>query len=283
MTTPQKQYQNVSFAELMNYARINPHRTRTLSAPMDRMAPSAIETEDQQQKKNSLSSMGLDHYYTVSLDPTGILGVLMFLQHAHEYGWMHPNDRITAVSTLATEMQSRSDEWKNTALARKRKKIYELISQSYNQTPMKKEEDALLLYEGISALYPFHFLLVRAAVVTEDGDGNRDSDHKEKGDVFFSSEPATWKSDHTVCVADYNGHWLAQHMDASEPAAWDTWLLYMEQHGWTIHWPEIDSTKADLVEKLSVYPSWKDTDKKLLKAELGRRLGKEQTLAALRR
>ena len=57
-----------------------------------------------------------------------------------------------------------------------------------------------------------------------------------------------------------------------------TWLSNSEQGGWIVKWPEIDGTKTDIVEQLSLLPNWQVTDKKLTKEILSARLGKYNTI-----
>jgi hypothetical protein len=66
----------------------------------------------------------------------------------------------------------------------------------------------------------------------------------------------------------------------SEQAAQDlhkilaNWLSTIEQTGWIVQWPEVDGTKTEIVEQLSVLPTWQITDKKLVKEVLAVRLGR---------
>jgi hypothetical protein len=52
----------------------------------------------------------------------------------------------------------------------------------------------------------------------------------------------------------------------------------MEQTGWIIQWPESDLTKKELVERLSILPTWKETDQKLVKDVLSVRLGRAMVI-----
>jgi hypothetical protein len=51
-------------------------------------------------------------------------------------------------------------------------------------------------------------------------------------------------------------------------------LSTIEQTGWIIQWPEVEGTKTEIVEQLSVLPTWQITDKKLVKEVLAVRLGR---------
>ena len=57
-----------------------------------------------------------------------------------------------------------------------------------------------------------------------------------------------------------------------------SWLSTVAQTGWIIQWPEVDATKAELVEHLSVLPTWQITDKKLTKDVLAARLGRANSI-----
>jgi hypothetical protein len=58
-----------------------------------------------------------------------------------------------------------------------------------------------------------------------------------------------------------------------------TWLSTVEQKGWTVQWPEVEGTKTELIDKLIMYPDWKETDRKMLKETLAARLGRLQTIS----
>jgi len=56
------------------------------------------------------------------------------------------------------------------------------------------------------------------------------------------------------------------------------WIINIQQKGWIVHWPEIDETKTELVNKLIMFPDWQETDRKFTKDQLSIRLGKLTTL-----
>ena len=65
MTTPAKQYQNVSYKELITYSENNPNRNRTLdSIEILSVKPS---------QETSLDNLGLKGYSAFNLNPTGIV------------------------------------------------------------------------------------------------------------------------------------------------------------------------------------------------------------------
>jgi hypothetical protein len=57
----------------------------------------------------------------------------------------------------------------------------------------------------------------------------------------------------------------------------------MEQKGWVVQWPEVEGTKTEIVEQLSRFPTWQETDKKLLRETLALRLGKANALRVFAR
>jgi hypothetical protein len=189
----------------------------------------------------------------------------------------------------STKLQQQTDDLKNTSLARKRKKIHDLIAVSYNGGTFQ-EKDYLDLYHGLSLMTKQHFILLKEAVqdhIEDPLSERRGMDHEakcessHKGEIVFSSDPTTWKHDHTLWVADYRGRWVAIpseiHAQPLSTIAAD-WLCTMEQHGWTVQWPEIEATKIELIEQLSGLPTWKETDRKLTKDVLSVRLGRALSL-----
>lgn len=286
MTTPAKVYQEVRFDELMSYASKNPNRHRTL-APIE-IRKHTVEHED-----TGLDAIGLEGYVAVPMDPTGIVSILLCIQNPGEYGLMQMNQRTLLLSELCNQLQTDTDQLKNTSLARSRKKLYELIAKAYQQGPLE-EKDHLLLYHGIEHLRQLQFVMLNDAVQEQTtGDKKEEEDtevcasaaDEKKGTVHFSSNPIHWKHDHPVWVADLKGGWLAvPHHDSAQSmeSCMIPWLQGMEEKGWTIMWPEVDGTKVELVEKLSRYPSWTEDQRKTLKDVLARRLGKEQALDVFR-
>jgi len=103
-----------------------------------------------------------------------------------------------------------------------------------------------------------------------------------KGEILFSSPPNTWKRDTPTWVVDYRAQWVAipSEQNAIQMNQWlSTWLSTVEQKGWAVRWPEVDGTKTELIDKLIVYPEWKETDRKMLKETLAARLGRLQTMS----
>jgi hypothetical protein len=124
------------------------------------------------------------------------------------------------------------------------------------------------------------FVILKEMVQDQIEDGTQ-YNSSLKGEILFSSDPTTWKREHPIWIADYRGRWVAlpTEMNAQPLTTFlSEWLTTIEQHGWVVQWPEVDATKVELVERLSVLPNWKDTDRKLTKDILSVRLGKTSTL-----
>lgn len=268
MTTPVKQYQNVSFKELISYSENNPNRNRTLdSIEILSVKPS---------QETSLDKLGLKGYSAFNLNPTGIMSLFACIQDPSTYSLSNRGARTQIIIELTTKLQEQTDELKNTALSRKRKKVYELIGASYNGTAFE-DKDYLDLFSGLALMRNIHFVLMKSAVQENIEEGEKQYDSSLKGEIVFSSDPSTWKLDNTIWIADYRARWVAI---PSEQNSQDlhkiigNWLSTIEQTGWVIQWPEFDGTKTEIVEQLSVLPTWQVTDKKLTKDVLAARLGR---------
>jgi hypothetical protein len=272
MTTPTKQYQNISFKELIAFSQNNPNRTKTLNSIEIVAVKPTLET--------SLDKLGLNGYKAFALNPTGLLSLIVCIQDPNAYSFSPKNVRTQKIIDIATSLQEKTDELKNTYLARKRKKIYELIGAAYNGKVMDDKEYGDL-FAGVSQLLNTNFVLMKSAEQENIEEGEKQYDSSLKGEVVFSSEPINWKREQPVWVADFRARWVAI---PTENNAIDihkilgTWLTTIEQTGWIIQWPEIDETKTELVEQLSVLPTWKPEDKKLTKDVLAVRLGRAKSI-----
>ena len=268
MTTPIRQYQNVSFKELISYSENNPNRNRTLDS-IEILATAPPQ-------ETSLDKLGLNGYTAFTLNPTGVVSLFTCIQDPTTYSLSARGARMQLIIDLTTKLQEQTDELKNTALARKRRKIHDLIGASYNGTTFE-DKDYLELFSGLSYLQNCHFVLMKSAVQEDIEEGKKQYDSSLKGEIVFSSDPFTWKRENPVWVADYRARWVAI---PSELGAQDlhkllgTWLSSVEQTGWVVQWPEVDWTKAEIIEKLSTMPIWQATDKKLSKELLAARLGR---------
>jgi len=269
MTTPAKKYQNVSYKELIQFSEHNPNRHRVLESIE---VPTTLSD-------SSLDSLYLKGYTSLHLNPAGILSVISCISDPALYSLSPEHTRIEQLIELSTSLQKQTDGLKNTSLMRKRKKLHDLIAASYNGSKIE-EKDYLDLYHGLSIMCQTQFVLLKEMVQDQIEDGTQ-YNSSLKGEILFSSDPTTWKREHPIWIADYRGRWVAlpTEMNAQPLTTFlSEWLTTIEQHGWVVQWPEVDATKVELVERLSVLPNWKDTDRKLTKDVLSVRLGKTSTL-----
>jgi hypothetical protein len=272
MTTPIKQYQNVSFKELIAYSEKNPNRNRALESIEIVPVKPVLETP--------LDKLGLNGYKAFALNPTGLLSLIVCIQDPNMYSFSPKNVRTQKIIDIATSLQEKTDELKNTYLARKRKKIYELIGAAYNGKVLDDKEYTDL-FAGVSQLLNTNFILMKSAEQENIEEGEKQYSSSLKGEVVFSSEPINWKRDDPVWVADFRARWVAIPTENNAPDIHKivgTWLSTIEQTGWIIQWPEMDGTKTEIVEQLSTLPTWKPDDKKLTKEVLAIRLGRAKSI-----
>jgi hypothetical protein len=272
MTTPVKQYQNVSFKELVSYSENNPNRTRTLdSIEILSVKPS---------QETSLDKLGLKGYTAFNLNPTGVISLFACIQDPSTYSLSNKGARTQIIIDLTTKFQEQTDELKNTSLARKRKKIYELIGSSYNGSVFE-DKDYQDLFAGLAQIRNIHFVLMKSAVQEGIEEGEKKYDSSLKGEVVFSSDPSTWKQENTIWIADFRSRWVAIPSEQNAQNLHKiigSWLSTIEQSGWIIQWPEVEGTKTEIVEQLSALPTWQPNDKKLTKDILAARLGRANTI-----
>jgi len=268
MTTPVKIYQNVSFAELLAFSENNPNRSTTLK-----------RQEVKQTDERILHSLNLPDYISSVVDPAGILGICTCITDPNHYYMALPNVRTQMMIDLATSLQQRSDELKTSAIARKRKKIYDLIGAAYNKSALT-DKDIVDLVQGISVLCNLQFILIKERV-QESIEDDIHSDSAWKGDILFGTNPIHWTKENPIWIIDYHGRWLATPHTVTPDHIYrilGDWLKTIPQKGWTVQWPEIDATKTELVAALSTFAEWQETDRKLSKDVLSLRLGRVQTL-----
>jgi hypothetical protein len=270
MTTPAKTYQNISYQELCSFSKQNPNRHRSLESIEIRTSV----------PDPSLDSLYLTGYTSFNVHPAGILSIIACLADPQYYSLAPPNARMQQLIEWSTKLQQQTDDFKNTSLSRKRKKIYDLIAVSYNGGVFQ-EKDHLDLYHGLSIMTQQHFILMNEAVHDRIEDHEKQYESALKGEIFFSSDPTTWKQSYPVWVADYRGRWVAIPSEIhARPLSTilAEWLVTMEQKGWVVHWPEVDATKIELVDQLCLLPTWQETDRKLTKGVLSARLGRARSL-----
>lgn len=274
MTTPVKTYQNVSFQELIAFSEQNPHRSVTLK-----------RQEVVQSDERILSALDLPDYISSVIQPAGVLGICTCITDPNYYYMALPNVRTQMATELATTLQSRSDELKTSSIARKRKKIYDLIGAAYNMSPMT-DKDYLDLFQGISVLLQLQFVLIKETVQEAIETGNPSApvvtnENGLKGEILFATNPIHWTKEQPIWIVDYRGRWIATPHTVQTDYIYQIiggWLNGIQHSGWIVQWPEIDATKVELISQLTEYVDWQETDRKLSKDILSVRLGRLQTL-----
>ena len=272
MTTPAKKYQNVSYKELLSYSEQNPNRNRTLAS-----ITATLLAQD-----TSLDKLGLTGYTAANITPCGILSLLATIADPSYYAMAPKHVRTQLIIELSTSLQQQTDNLSNTSLARKRRKIHDLIGAAYNGATFQDKE-YLELFHAISIMRGLHFVLMKETIQDKIEDDDVSYDSALKGEIIFSSDPSTWKRENPIWVVDYRARWAAIPTEQSAIAMHQMiggWLSVIEQKGWMIQWPETDATKTQLVEILSSSSEWKETDKKLSKETLAFRLSKVKAYRA---
>ena len=130
MTTPAKQYQNVSYKELIAYSENNPNRTRKLESTEILPAKTSQDT--------SLDKLGLKGYKAFNLNPSGILSLLVCIEDPDFYSLSPKNARQQKITDLATKLQEDTENLKHSEISRKRRKIHDLIGTCFNGTAFEE-------------------------------------------------------------------------------------------------------------------------------------------------
>jgi hypothetical protein len=274
MTSKPKVYQNYRFDELISFSKQNPNRARAL-------APIGISLSNSStSQETTLNGFGLNGYTVYDLQPTGLLSMLVCIDDPQAYSLSTPAIRIQQTIEYCTRLQQKTDELRNGPLARKRKKIYELLAAIYNESTKLEEKDYIDLFHAIEYFKECYFILLNRAIQDEMETDKKDDANSKQNQILFSSNPICWKRDRPIWIADIRCRWIAIPTDTSvdlHKCLYD-WLPEMEKREWVIQWPEVDGSKTELVEQLSNLSTWQDTDKKLTKDVLAVRLGKYQSL-----
>ena len=271
MTTPVKKYQNVSYKELLAFSEQNPNRGRTLAS----LAQASLKVD------TSLDKLGLKGYTAASISPSGILSILACIADPNYYTLAPKHARMQLLIELSTSLQEQTDHLTHASLVRRRKKIHDLIGAAYNGA-FFEDKEYLELFYAIGTMRNLQFILMKEAVQDKIEDHEVEYNQSLKGEILFSSPPNTWKRSTPTWVVDYRAQWVAvpSEEDSVNMNQWlSTWLSTVEQKGWTVQWPEVDATKSELIDKLIMFPDWKETDRKMLKETLALRLGRLQTMS----
>lgn len=269
--TKVKQYQNVKYDELISYAENNPNRNLRLES-IENIPVKTIQD-------TTLDKIGLKGYTATNLNPTGILSLLLCLEDPGYYSLSNKNTRLQEIITITTKLQEETNLLKNSELARKRKKIHDLIGAVYNESNLE-EKEYLELFHGISFMRNIHFVLMKETI-KENIEEGESSLSNIKGEIVFSSNPIMWKKENPVWIVDFRTRWVAipsENNSEDIHTYLATWLVTNEQNGWIIKWPEVDGSKVEIIEQLSLFPTWQITDKKLTKDILAFRLGRAKVI-----
>jgi hypothetical protein len=164
MTTPIKQYQNVSYAELLSYSEHNPNRNRKL----DSIEIISLKTT----QETPLDKLGLKGFSAYTLTPTGILSLLACIADPSYYSLANLSVKTQLIINLCTKLQEKTDDLKNTFLSRKRKKIHDLIGAVYNGTHLDDKENMDLI-TGVAFLSDIQFVLFKSSVQEEIEEGSK--------------------------------------------------------------------------------------------------------------
>lgn len=267
----QQKYQNIAVSQLFDWLSKNPNRSRQL-------APIVIQPPKEATKGNRLTSLGLDSYSAVPMNPSSILGIFHWITDPL-YELALPTIRATMLREFATALQEKTDTLQGTSLARKRKRLHDWIGAVAGGGQIK-EDDWEEFYGALATLQGIQMILIRRET-TEEGE-EVTGGTGFKGEISFANDPTIWSADQPIYIADYRARWLAVIDDGAEPPNFGSWLGEREVAGWQINWPEAAGTKESIVEELRTTPTWQGSDSKLKKDILAARLGKLRTLAAIR-
>ena len=270
----QAKYQNIPVAQLFEWLVKNPNRYQSLK-------PIELQPPKHEDKTVTLDVLGLPQLASTPMNPSNLLGIFHWIIDPM-YGLALPNIRAGMLREFATTLQEKTDHLQGTSLARKRRKLHDWIGALGSNTSIK-DDDWEECYGAIATMLEVQIILVRRQT-TEEGEDVVGTGFK--GEISFATNPTNWSSTKPVWIADYRGRWLGT------PVGEDTenlvgpsvsiWLGGLETSGWIVHWPEAEGTKEEIVTALKENPTWQPADSKLKKEILAKRLGRINTMIALR-
>jgi hypothetical protein len=276
-------HQNVSIAQLLEWADKNPNKSKTL-APIGIQDSSVLVSKKElsDMKENTLESIGLGEFESNTLSPSGILSVIAWATDS-TYPYLSVRARSAYLRELATRLQQQTEGLAGGTLARRRRKIHDGIGGLANTGSVKPEE-MLNLFSGLAIMCGVQLIFVQMSKVEEkerDEEGKEVEDDGEKY-IYFSSDPTMWVKEKKTFVVDYYGRWIASPRTDKSMKTLVDWVDDLEMNGWIVGW-HIDQnlTKDALVEELKSYPTWLSEHSKLKKDVLARRLAKYSTLRAI--
>lgn len=271
-----KTYQNVSFSQLNDWSKYNPSRSHVL-------APIKI-----QPVMNSATSTGspmtdlfLPTYYAVPLQPSGILSAFAWIRDPL-FMDATTSVRNSIVRVLATTLQLESDTLSGSKFARKRRRIFDGIASALHGSALK-DTDWMDVFCALAHMSSVQLVFVRQAKGLEEAaeGGPVSLEGASKGALSFSSDPSTWLKSIPTWIVDWHARWIAVPDDTDTVPTSERiipWLMNTERGGWIIEWPTTDATKEQIVEELTLLPTWKSTDAKLKKDVLASRLGRARVI-----
>lgn len=276
-------HQNVSIAQLFEWADKNPNKSKML-APIGIQDSSELVSKKElnDMKEATLESIGLGEFESQVLSPSGILSVIAWTTDS-TYPYLSVRARMTYLREMATRLQQQTDGLAGGTLARRRRKIHDGIGGLANTGSVKPEE-MLDLFSGLAIMCGVQLIFVQMSKVEEkekDEEGNEIEDESEKT-VYFSSDPSRWVKEKRTFVVDYYGRWIASPRNDGAMKTLVDWIEDLEVHRWNVNW-HIDTTmtKDSIVEVLRAYPTWQPEHSKLKKDTLACRLAKYNTLNAI--
>jgi hypothetical protein len=217
------------------------------------------------------SFYGLDGWETVDLQPLGVLGMAAYLDDPALFGLSSAGARSQQATEWCTRLQERTEGLRGGALARKRKRVYDLLGTLYHSAMGAESKVAMEEKDWSDVFHALEEMLQVYVVRME-----RTTD---RGRLVFASSPVGWSRDRSVWLIDAKGQWIAEGKELRDVLG--AWLVGMEERGWTVEWPEAEGTKTAIVENLSSRAGWNTDDRKLTKEVLARKLGRLEALGAL--
>jgi len=279
------QKQNVSISELLEWSKPNPNRSKKLT-PIE-IVDHAILTKDLEPESNTLETIGLSKFESITLTPSGILSAIAWMSNP-EYPYASVAARHATLRDMATALQQDTDKLQGGPLARKRRRIHDGIAALANGAAIKPDE-WLDLFSNLAYMKNLQLIFVQMsaveghdAVKEVGGVEVEEADETAAKKIAFSSDPQTWTNEKKTFVIDYNARWIASPTDDTGIKTLSDWAEELEVHGWSVAWPIAkDEKKEDLVAKLSAHVAWRPEHSKLKKDVLAQRLAKYNTVKAL--
>ena len=287
--------QNVSIAQLLEWADLNPNKSSTLSPIGIPDEASTMRKQDKQSAKetSTLGGIGLDDFESITMTPSGILSAIAWMTD-DTYRYMTSRSRLAYLRDMATRLQQKTDTLAGGPLARKRRKLYDGIGALAN-TGAVKPADHFDIFSGLCAMLSLQVIFVKMANAVEvsakqivegsdDAEEGADTEEENKKSIFFSSNPSTWSASEKTYIVDYFGRWIASPMSDQSMFSVLYWMEDLQIQGWSVEWyTDATLTKEALVTRLSAMRGWQPEHARQLKATLAERLAKMLTLDAMER